>query len=227
MEIILASLSPRRATLLGEWEIPFRVVAPEGVDESSATGTPGEVAAELAVRKAASVVSGILQAGGAPRDLLVIGADTVVELEGELLGKPADRSHARSILEHLAGRTHRVITGVSVQRPGGPRLVELEATEVTFRSLSSGEIEEYLATGDAMGKAGAYGIQSEGRRLVEGFRGCYYNIVGLPMRRLLGMIAACRAGGQGISIPTCDCADHPLWRGGIGCRPDGSRSREE
>jgi nucleoside triphosphate pyrophosphatase len=212
MEIILASLSPRRAELLGRFGVRFHVAAPEGVDESAARGSAVEVATGLALRKADSVLAGRTRS-----EVLVIGADTVVESEGELLGKPRDLSHARSMIEKLSGRTHRVVTGIAVLARGKSPRIEAETSEVTFRRLSAEEIEDYLATGDPEGKAGAYGIQSEGRRLVEGFCGCYYNIVGLPIRRLLRIL---REMGANIPEGECDCGKIPLFRGVSGCRPE-------
>ena len=209
MDIILASLSPRRAEILTRWGVPFRVAAPEGVNESAARGSAVEVATDLALRKADSVLR-----GATLPEVLVIGADTVVESEGEILGKPRDTSHAREMIEKLSGRTHRVVTGIAVLARGKRPRIEAETSEVTFRRLSAGEIEDYLATGDPEGKAGAYGIQSEGRRLVTGFRGCYYNIVGLPIRRLLAIL---RELGAGVPAGECGCEKVPLWHGGRGC----------
>ena len=210
--IVLASVSPRRSSLLREWGIPFRIVPPEGVDEEAVTGEAGDVARELALQKALAALAGI-----AGEDALVVGADTVVTVDGEILGKPRDAADARRMLGMLAGRSHRVITGVAVARAGRPAAVEAESSEVLFRPLAPAEIDAYIATGDPEGKAGAYGIQSGGGNLVAGFRGCYLNIVGLPVRRLVAMLRDAGAALPG-SPADCACRGHPLWRGGEGCR---------
>jgi septum formation protein len=236
MVIVLASASPRRSSLLAERGIAFRMV-PSGVDESAdpsfrvpspahAPGTvkgkerhPGEavaVARELARQKAEAGLAALGKEDFP--DVVVIGADTVVEIDGEILGKPRDRADAAAMLRKLSGRVHRVTTGVAIARPGAETLVESETSEVSFFSLSIEDIDAYIDTGDAGGKAGAYGIQSEGRRLVAGFRGCYYNIVGLPVKRLLAMLRESGALSQEVAVD-CDCARHPLGMNGEGCRP--------
>jgi septum formation protein len=216
MVIVLASASPRRSFLLEERGILFRVAPPPGVDESAVTGEAIAVARELARMKAEAGL-GALDPAGRTSEVLVIGADTVVEIDGEILGKPGDRADAAAMLRKLSGRVHRVTTGVAIARPGAPTRVESETSEVRFHPLDDGEIEAYLDTGDAEGKAGAYGIQSEGRRLVAGFRGCYYNIVGLPVKRLIAMLRDAGASLPGID-GDCDCARHPLLLDGAGCR---------
>lgn len=217
MEIILASASPRRSDILGRRGIPFRVLPAQDVDESAVSGTASEVARELARRKADSVLSTLPGAQAGP-GTLVIGADTVVEVDGLLLGKPRTRDDSRSMLGRLAGRTHRVITGIAVGKAGDGFRVEDETSEVIFRALTAEEIEAYIDTGDPEGKAGAYGIQSGGRGLVAGFRGCYYNIVGLPVERLLRMLQEAGFESHG-ATGSCDCRAHSLWRGGQGCLP--------
>src|SRR5262249_26764680 len=159
-------------------------------------GIPVELARVKAERVLESLSLGGASASAPGPDAksLVVGADTIVEIDGRVLGKPDGRADARRMLERLSGRVHRVHTGGAVFGPPGrpappamspaPPRVELETSEVTFRVLSAEEIEAYLDTGDFEGKAGAYGIQSEGGGLVAGFRGCYYNVVGLPVKRL-------------------------------------------
>ena len=121
-------------------------------------------------------------------DGLVIGADTVVVLGDEILGKPASREEAEEMLACLSGRTHRVVTGLAVVDAGSKRFVlSHETTEVTFRRLTRAEIASYVASGEPMDKAGAYGIQALGSLLVEAIRGCYFNVVGLPLARLAKM----------------------------------------
>lgn len=215
--IVLASASPRRREILTSLGLEFRVEAPEGVDESLATGAPADFCRELALAKAWWVASRLLTPG------IVIGCDTIVAVRDaedddnraaaeHILGKPVDDDDARRTIRLLSGRSHRVLSGVAVHGPGGFR-VAVETSEVVFRDLADAEIDAYIATGDHRGKAGAYGIQSEGRKLIAGFRGCYYNIVGLPWRRLAELLPA------GLLPAACDCANHRLQRGTPGCVP--------
>lgn len=178
--LVLASASPRRARLLAEAGIPFRVEA-SWVDESVPPGTPpAEAAVELAVRKAMAVPK-------AP-DAWVLGADTLLDLDGEILGKPRDAQDAREILRRLSGREHWVLTGVALRAPEHGVRTGLAQTRVSFRALPARDIEDYVATGEPMDKAGAYAIQGGAARFVAQVRGPLDNVVGLPMevvRRLL------------------------------------------
>ena len=183
MNIILASQSPRRKELLERMGIrDFETISPN-VDESVFHGLPPEeLVRRLSAEKAAAV------AGRAGEDAIVIAADTVVALEGAVLGKPADELDAFKMLSALSGVRHQVYTGVTVCR-GGEKQTAHEVTDVTFRELSEEEIEHYIATGEPMDKAGAYGIQGYGAMLVEGIGGDYYNVMGLPVCRLARMLA--------------------------------------
>jgi septum formation protein len=214
--LILASSSPRRREILARLGIPFEVFPDTGVDEASAAGPARRIAVELAGRKAEAAL-GKLAGRVAGPDVAVLGGDTVVALgEGageEILGKPRDLEDARRMVRALAGRTHTVWTGVALARPGRPTLSACEATRVAFRPLTDREVEDYLATGDHEGKAGAYGIQGEGAALVLGFEGCYWNVVGLPLVLTARLLAA-----AGIpAAHACDCARHRLQRGAPGC----------
>ena len=183
MKIILASQSPRRKELLERMGIrDFETISPN-VDESVFHGLPPEeLVRRLSAEKAAAV------AGRAGEDAIVIAADTVVALEGAVLGKPADELDAFKMLSALSGVRHQVYTGVTVCR-GGEKQTAHEVTDVTFRELSEEEIEHYIATGEPMDKAGAYGIQGYGALLIQGISGDYYNVMGLPVCRLGGMLA--------------------------------------
>ncbi|MCI8916611.1 MAG: septum formation inhibitor Maf [Oscillospiraceae bacterium] len=183
MNIILASNSPRRRELLGQMGLKdFQVSAPN-VDETVEPGlSPAEMVEELSLRKARAAAK---KAG--PEDL-VIAADTVVALDGKVLGKPRDREDAFAMLSALSGREHRVYTGLTVLR-GEEAATGHEETAVAFRALKPGEIQGYIATGEPMDKAGAYGIQGLGALLVSGIRGDYCNVVGLPVFRLGRMLA--------------------------------------
>lgn len=170
--LVLASASPRRARLLQEAGIPFVVEAP-WVDEAVPPGTPPvEAAVALAVRKAEAVDA---------RRRWVLAADTLLDLDGAILGKPRDRDDARRILAALGGRDHWVVTGVAVRSPDHGLRTGLAQTRVRFRPLSPREIEDYVATGEPMDKAGAYGIQSGGARFVDRIEGPMDNVVGLPV----------------------------------------------
>ncbi|WP_048151640.1 Maf family nucleotide pyrophosphatase [Palaeococcus ferrophilus] len=168
--IVLASKSPRRREILGRFFEEFEVV-PSNADESSEL-PPREHVVEVARRKAWEVYR---KTGG-----VVIGADTVVVLEGRILGKPGDADEAREMLRSLSARVHRVITGYCIVKDGKEVKGAVE-TEVEFYELSDEDIEWYVSTGEPMDKAGAYGIQGKGGLFVKGIRGDYYNVVGLPI----------------------------------------------
>ena len=182
MGLILASGSPRRRQLLEQIGLTF-VVRSSDVDESVSPGlTPAQVVESLSARKGEAVA-----AEAVPGDL-VLSADTVVALDGAILGKPRDRAEAEAMLTALSGRTHQVYTGVTLLQDGR-RLTEHEVTAVTFRPLSPEEIAAYVSTGEPMDKAGAYGIQGLGALLVERLEGDYFNVMGLPLCRLGEMLA--------------------------------------
>lgn len=178
MNVILASGSPRRKQLLENMGIRgFQIVKPEFDESSVAAGDPAELVEALSRGKAAAAAA---LAGEGP---LLIAADTVVILGDAVLGKPAGEADAFRMLTALAGKRHQVYTGVTVRR-GGTVITEHEVTEVAFRPLSAGEIRNYIATGEPMDKAGSYGIQGFGSLLVEGIKGDYFNVMGLPVCRL-------------------------------------------
>lgn len=176
--IILASASPRRRMLLEGAGLPFTVCVSAAEEVTDPIWTPKRMVRELARRKASAVAA---ENPGA----FVIGADTLVSLDGEVLGKPASRVDAVRMLHMLSGRTHQVQTGVCVVLPNGHKLTFSEVSEVTFRTLTDIEIRDYVATGEPLDKAGAYAIQGEGRALIRAYHGDYANIVGLPVDRLV------------------------------------------
>ncbi len=183
--IILASQSPRRAALLAEAGIAFEAVAPR-YDEPA---TPGRHASPAAVAESLSYFKAASLADDYP-DRIILGADTVVALGGEIFGKPEDVTDARRILSALLGTTQQVITGVTlVHRAREQRLTGHEVTEVTMRRMSETELEAYLAGGEWEGKAGAYGIQGEADRFIERCEGSYSNVVGLPVELVERMLA--------------------------------------
>lgn len=182
MHIILASASPRRRQLLEQVGVQFTVKASEIPENLTVDLPPTELAVSLASEKAASVASAVLE------DAVVIGADTIVVLDGEVFGKPNDDLEARVMLERLSGHDHTVITGVAVA-VGGQLFTAYSETNVRFRSLTKREIDAYIATGEPKDKAGAYAIQGVGALLVEKIDGCYANVVGLPLFTLSNLLA--------------------------------------
>jgi len=176
MKFILASTSPRRRELLRQAGFDFEV-RPSRVEETFVPGEAPEAFACRAAREKALEV-----AASCPRGSLVLGADTVVVVAGEILGKPATAEDAARMLRLLAGATHRVITGVClVCAPDRVEALAQETTFVTFRSLDEGEIRNYVASGEPFDKAGAYAIQGLASKYVTRLEGCYFNVVGLPV----------------------------------------------
>ena len=180
MELILASGSPRRREMFDLMGLSY-TLRPSDADESLPPCPPAEMVETLAQRKALSVKK------SAP-GCCVVGADTIVYLDGKIIGKPADEADAARILRLLSGRTHAVYTGVAILTDT-KRIVFHEITNVTFAALSDAEIADYIASGEPMDKAGAYGIQGKGGALVESTRGDWFNIVGLPLGTVLAMLA--------------------------------------
>ena len=181
-KIILASASPRRRELLKLVGIEHEV-KPADIDESVRDGEKPHDYAERLAREKAELVN-----NGANPDQIVIGADTTVVVDDEMLGKPGDAGEAEVMLGKLSGRTHTVITAVAVCR-SGETWSSVEEVEVTFRKLSSGEIKSYIATGEPMDKAGAYGIQGFGATIVDRIEGDYFAVMGLPLARLVRLLA--------------------------------------
>jgi septum formation protein len=179
--LILASTSPQRRAILAQLQIPFTVVAPDFA-EVDGTGP-----LERAAGKARSVDGG---------DTPVLGVDTEVLFEGELLGKPANATEAEAMLERLSGRTHVVSSGLCLRTPGWEELHE-ESTLVTFRELTPRDLAHYLAAGEWEGRAGAYAIQGLGASLVERIEGDFLNVVGLPGSLLVRLLASRFPGSYG------------------------------
>ena len=176
MEIILASGSPRRKELLGLICPDFRVEVSGADEHVTETLPPEQLVARLAEKKASEVASRFPEAA-------VIGSDTVVELDGEILGKPHSREEAVSMLRRLSGREHRVHTAVQILSQVGSRSL-VSTAEVHFALMTDREIEWYVSTGEPMDKAGAYGIQGYACRYITGIRGDYYTVMGLPVQML-------------------------------------------
>ncbi len=200
---ILASASPRRQELLTLFGRPFQVL-PADIDETN----HGQVAAEDFVRrlsqaKARAAAKGV--DGG-----LVIACDTIVVLDGRILGKPGTPAEAREVLRALRGRPHQVMTAVTVlDTPSGQEHTACDITEVWMRPYTDDEIEEYVASGDPMDKAGAYAIQHAGFRPVEAVQGCFASVMGLPLCLLYRLL--CEAGEE-IEPPAEACQRHTGWQ---------------
>lgn len=194
-QIILASGSPRRKELLEQMGLTFEVCPAKG-EEVITTTIPSDVVAELSRQKAEEIAGGILswiengckKELSCPQDVLVIGADTVVAFEGKILGKPKDEADAKRMLSMLSGNTHSVFTGVTfvfIDQSGKTgEYTFYEKTDVTMYDMSEEEIERYIATGEPMDKAGAYGIQGKGAIYIQGILGDFYNVMGLPIGKL-------------------------------------------
>lgn len=202
MRLILASTSPRRRELLGLLGLEFDVVA-SGYEESElpAEGqTASDWVMELARGKASDV------AGRADGDALVIGADTTVTLDGRTLGKPISDADARRMLGLLSGNTHQVYTGICIvpvqNGIAGEPTTDFAVTDVLFDAIPDETIAAYAATGEPMDKAGAYGIQGKALAFISGIAGDYFNVVGLPLHKLCGLLAR-----HGVSIWNSEAAD--------------------
>jgi len=180
MKLILASSSPRRAEVLTNAGLQFSVLS-SAVDE---TPLPNETPEVLVLRLANAKAE--LAAARAVGPAIVVAADTTVVCEDKILNKPESAEEARAMLQLLSGRTHSVLTGVALVRlPDNQRRQFSESTEVQFRHLSENELTAYLATGESFDKAGAYAIQGYAGRFIPRIEGCYFNVVGLPLSRLL------------------------------------------
>jgi septum formation protein len=181
--LVLASASPRRSQLMQEIGLKFDVIPSQVAEGGISAGRPEELVMLLAHAKAADVAKR-LKAG------IVIGADTIVVADGQVLGKPVDSADAAKMLRALSGREHQVYSGVALIDAGSGRsLTDYEVTAVRFRQLSEASIERYVATGEPMDKAGAYAIQGLGSLLVTGIRGDYNCVVGLPLGKLAIMLS--------------------------------------
>ena len=189
VRLVLASASPRRRELLGRLGLAFDVV-PSVVEESLRSDVPAEaLARDLALRKARNVAGRLDPAGG--RAAVVLGADTLVVLDGRPIGKPGSRADARAMLRSLAGRSHEVVTAVAlVEVPPGREVAEAVVSRVVMRACSEAALEAYLSTDEPYDKAGAYAVQGAARDFVLRVEGCYTNVVGLPVTTTARLLRA-------------------------------------
>jgi septum formation protein len=190
MRLILASTSPRRRAILALLGLTFDVIQPDFDETLSSRRSIEEEVLEFAVGKAESVARQNPQA-------IVIGSDTMISLDGTKIGKPRDLSDARAMLGKLAGQTHYVYTSAAIiDGTGGPGLKAIEKVTVSMRDFSEAEVEDYLAWGESLDKAGAYSIQGEGRQLITSIEGDYLAAVGLPLKAITEYLK-----GRGIAVP--------------------------
>ena len=185
--LILASASPRRAEILRNAGFEFETHATDADESRRARESAATYVRRVANAKARAAAE---KFAGKSGRTIVIGADTVVVANGKILGKPSDVKDARRMLRLLSGKTHRVLTGLAiVSLPDGAERHHVETTRVRFRKMSNAEIDDYIATGEPFGKAGAYAIQGIGGRYITQIEGCYFNVVGLPLARLCKVLA--------------------------------------
>ena len=183
-KLILASRSPRRAEILSAVGWPYETIV-AGIDETLTSGEgPLDYVQRLALAKAEAVAARVEQG-------LVLGADTAVVVDGQILGQPTDKDDAHRMLRLLSGRWHEVLTGVALIRAGLTRQsrVDHEITRVRFAELSTAEIEWYIATEEPLDKAGAYGVQGKAALFVEEIEGDYFNVMGLPIRLVYELVS--------------------------------------
>jgi len=197
---ILASSSPRRAEILRQAKVDFEVIFPENIKESNISTDPVSHVLELSKRKTENVAKKVSEfviktqnRGSIGKDSLLLGADTIVVLNGEILGKPKDIEDAFRILKKLSGKEHKVYTGITLlDKKNGKILNGYQLTKVKFNQLKDEEIEKYIKSGEPLDKAGAYGIQGMGNFLVERIEGDLDNVIGLPLRKLKELLTKIR-----------------------------------
>ncbi|MGB9812542.1 MAG: Maf family protein [Thermovenabulum sp.] len=181
-KLVLASSSPRRIELLKQIGLTFEVVPADIEEEIFKDLTPKELVERLAKEK-------VLNASLKVKNSIVVGADTVVVLEDKILGKPKSKEEALNMLLLLSGKWHKVFSGIAVMDSDSKKLFsDVEETKVKFRRISTEEAMKYVETGEPMDKAGAYAIQGKGAVFIEKIEGCYYNVVGLPIYRLVKLL---------------------------------------
>lgn len=178
MKIILASKSPRRKEILEKMGVDFVIEVADADESVGSELSPVEAVCEISKRKADAVFQ-----RHECEDCIIISADTVVVIDGKIIGKPKDENDAFNIIKSLSGKTHEVYTGFTVCGNGKSK-TDFEVTKVRFKDLVDDDIRRYVATGEPMDKAGAYGIQQKGNLFVEYIHGDYYNVVGFPISKI-------------------------------------------
>ncbi len=187
--IFLASSSPRRQQLLSLLDKPFQVIEPDADESIESSWLPDEIVVQLAKRKVSAAYEKLRLFD---QPMLIIGADTIVVYQGEILGKPMNKQHAFTMLKKLQGNTHDVYTGVAIYHSiTGEIISSFEKTMVTMKCISDDRIHEYVDTQEPLDKAGGYGIQGKAAKFITSIDGCYYNVVGLPMSLLDDLLTKC------------------------------------
>lgn len=186
--VILASTSPRRKELMASLNIPFDIV-PSHADETTPEHlSPAQIVTELSKRKAEAVYHS-LESSSLSQGDIIVGSDTIVVRDAEVLGKPRNVDEAAAMISSLQGRSHMVYTGVTcIDSSTGKTIVDYRSTKVTMKKLTDEEVLAYARSGEGLDKAGAYAIQGLGATLVTGIEGCYFNVVGLPLSLLAEML---------------------------------------
>ena len=191
MKLILASSSPRRSEILEQVGIDFTVFKPKEDAENPLPSSKCADCADIAVENALHKAKWTSQY--LDKDCLILSADTIVVSDGNILGKPIDSNDAKRMLKTLSGKEHQVITGVAIIDNSNDKMAKgHEVTDVFIKNLSDFEIDSYIKTGEPMDKAGAYAIQNRGALFIKSIRGCYFNVVGLPVFRMITLIKEIR-----------------------------------
>jgi septum formation protein len=182
-KLVLASASPRRQELIAILGLPVQIIPSRVQEDTPDHWSPSQIVEGLSKRKADAVKDKLSES--TDFSSIVVGSDTIVVLNGKVMGKPRDASEAEQMLQELAGEVHEVYTGITCIRISDAKTVTSHRiTKVRMRNLSSAQISRYVTTGESMDKAGAYGIQGIGSLLIESIDGCYFNVVGLPLSLL-------------------------------------------
>ncbi len=180
-KLILASQSPRRSMILEKIGIQFEIIHSDYEEDMTKDMSVEDLAKEMALGKAEDV------AKKCDDDCIVLGFDSFVELDGELLGKPKDLEHAKEMIKKMSGKTHKVVTGIALIDSGN-KILETDITSVTFRDVSDAEVDDYLKKAEVLDKAGAYAIQEQAAFFVKKVDGCFYNILGLPIYKVYRLL---------------------------------------
>jgi len=198
--LILASSSPRRRDLLSQAGLDFTVESSFVNEEPQANESPAKYVQRLAVEKAQAVWERHKSDDDTADPVTVLGADTTVVVDGEILGKPASAADARRMLEQLSGRTHQVMTGIAALTRN-TIVSDVEITQVFFDLIDEIELTHYVASGEALDKAGAYGIQGYAARWIPRIEGCYFNVMGLPLARTIRLLEKVKEGPSEATAP--------------------------
>ena len=203
IDLVLASASPRRRRFLEEWGLPFTLFRPKGVEPPPASGeSPEDYARRAAAAKALAAADGPKKGRVLPSDALILGADTVVALDGDILGKPRDTRDALDMLIRLAGHAHEVISAVCLVLPGGREKILSDTSRVFFHPWPKSVLSAYARSDEPADKAGAYAVQGMGAFLVQRIEGAFSTVVGLPLTPLASLLL-----DEGLMSPAGCCGE--------------------